>query len=365
MRVKSLYLLNFRNYRELEWEPSSALNLLQGPNAAGKTNLLEALYFVVCGHSFRTTREEEVVRWGESVARLRGRMEAAWGEITTEVWLQNRVKSLFYQGKPASRRSFPGEKMLLLFRPEDLGVVGGSPSDRRNFFNRLLERLLPGYEEVLRRYQRALEQRNALLRLPGERSQEELETWSATLVAEGTLLCQLRLRGLGMVGPLAASLYREMAGKRLVLRYSSNVVGTDKQEDLTEQFFSHLRAVEARERALGQTLVGPHRDDFLFLVEGRELRQHGSRGEARAAVLALKLAEAQLLEAAHGEKVIFLLDDVFSEFDAPRRRNLLAFLEGRQSFITSAETELRLPGRVYNVEQGQLLAADSSYFRGK
>ncbi|RDV84570.1 DNA replication/repair protein RecF [Ammonifex thiophilus] len=357
MWIKSLSLRNFRNYRELEWEPSSGINLLKGPNAAGKTNLLEALYFVLCGRSFRTSREEEVVRTGEATALVKGKVATAWGEIETEVRFRNKTKLLLYQGKPASRRDFPGEKVVLLFRPEDLLVVTGTPAERRALFDRILAKLVPGYEEVLTRYRRALEQRNALLRLPGER-EEELEIWTEALVSSGALLYRLRVEGLGLIGPLTSSFYRELVGKRLVLRYATSAVSPTRDKPFTEQFAKALSASAEKERVLGQTLVGPHRDDFLFVVEGEDLRYKGSRGEVRAAVLALRLAEAELLEKITKERTIFFLDDVFSEFDPQRRRALISYLEGRQSFVTSAEPELKLPGRTFFIEQGRLRADD-------
>ncbi|ACX51180.1 DNA replication and repair protein RecF [Ammonifex degensii KC4] len=357
MWIRSLFLRNFRNYCELEWEPSSGINLLKGPNAAGKTNLLEALYFVLCGRSFRTLREEEIVRTGETTTLIKGKIATAWGEIETEVRFKKGTKLLFYQGKPASRRDFPGEKVVLLFRPEDLLVVTGTPAERRGFFNRVLAKLVPGYEEVLTRYQRALEQRNALLRLP-EKKGEELEIWTEALVSAGALLYRLRVEGLGLIGPLTSSLYRELVGKKLVLRYATNAVSPAKEKPLAEQFAEALSALAEKEKVLGQTLVGPHRDDFLFIVEGEDLRYKGSRGEVRAAVLALKLAEAKLLEKMTGERTIFFLDDVFSEFDPQRRRALALYLEERQSFVTSAEPELKLPGRTFLIEQGRLRAAD-------
>jgi DNA replication and repair protein RecF len=236
-------------------------------------------------------------------------------------------------------------------------MVTGSPAERRRFIDRIFAGVVPGYKKAYREYHRALIQRNALLRIAKGPVLEvpEFGAWTESLVESGSRLCFLRLKGLCAVAPLAAALYRELTGTRLAVRYLSTLESGETEAEMRDRFNARLSALRIQEEQVRQTLAGPHRDDYIFFVEGKDLRRHGSRGEQRTAVLALKLAEAQVLEEGSGEQVIYLLDDVFSELDPKRRKALLESTEGRQAFITTAEPSVNGDGACFTVRAGQIL----------
>ncbi|MEW6572313.1 MAG: DNA replication/repair protein RecF [Bacillota bacterium] len=358
MQLISIKLRNFRNYKEECLEPGIGINLLMGDNTAGKTNLLEAIYFCLCGYSFRTTKEEDVIRVREEKAVLRAAVQKDELGNETAVEISASGKKLILNGKEVGRRAFPGYLAVLLFRPEDLQVTAGTPGERRRFFDNIFTRVLPGYYSSYRKYHRALNHRNAVLRrLQGlDRSTPELKTWTEAVAETGSALSAFRFKALSSMAPIVSSHYREITGSKLAVRYVCSGGMTDSELGAKERFLEKLLTVEKRELQSGQTLVGPHRDDFSFVVDGRDLRHQGSRGEQRTAVLATKLAEARLIEERKNERLICLLDDVFSELDNKRRRALAAALEGRQVFITTTEPLADLKGCTFWIKTGTIIS---------
>lgn len=358
VRVKEIRLVNFRNYAAAGLEVGPGKNIIYGDNGAGKTNLLEALHFCLSGNSCRTLREEEAIGPAGDRAMLHAVLTVRELDVETGVEITAAGKRLTLNGREAAREAFPGRGGIVLFTPEDLLVVTGSPAERRRFFDRLFSALIPGYRGALRAYQRALEQRNTLLRTcrGAVEPPADLAVWTEALAAAASSLYHLRLKGLALLTPGAAKVFRPLTGKRLAIRYASTVPLREDEAATKEQVLSALAALRTDELRYGQTLVGPARDDFILLVEGKQLRSHGSRGEQRAAVLALKIAEAELLEKQRGESVIYLLDDVFSELDGKRRLALLAATEGRQTFITTACKPALKEAAFFRVENGTITA---------
>lgn len=354
MQIRSVYLKGFRNYKELSLKPFGGANLIVGGNADGKTNLLEALYFCLCGYSFRTAREEEVIRTGEDRAVLRALVEKVEFNKETAVEISGRGKKLTVNAKEASRRDFPGYLGTLLFRPEDLEIGVGSPGERRRFFDGIFAGILPGYYSAYRKYIRTLNHRNALLRrLRGcDRVTAEVRAWTEAVAETGSVVNILRLQALSLLAPVVTSCYQAIADAKLSIRYVSSVGLAESVSSLRERFLSKLLLIERAELQCGQTLVGPHRDDFCFVVDGRDLRRQGSRGEQRTAVLAAKLAEARMLEERRNDRIVYLLDDVFSELDPRRRAALASALQGRQVFVTATEPVTELRGYSWWIKSG-------------
>lgn len=356
MRVKEIRLVNFRNYAVAGLEAGPGRNIIYGDNGAGKSNLLEALYFCLSGGSYRTLREEEVIGPAGDRALLHAVLTVRELGVETSVEITAAGKRLTLNGREVTREAFPGRGGVLLFTPEDLLVVTGSPAERRRFFDRLFSALIPGYRGALRAYQRALEQRNTLLRTyrGAVEPPADLAVWTEALVTAASSLYHLRLKGLALLAPGAAKVFRPLTGKRLGIRYASTVPLGEGEAAIREQLLAALATLRVDELRYGQTLVGPARDDFILLVEGKQLRSHGSRGEQRAAVLALKIAEAELFEKQRGESIIYLLDDVFSELDSKRQLALLAATEGRQTFITTACKPALKEAVFFRVESGTI-----------
>lgn len=347
MEIRKLELTNFRNIPKLELELSPGLNLLVGPNAQGKTNLLEALHYLSTTRSFRGSRDSDLIHFSQDFARLAG------GEV--EVVLQPGIKTLKLRGKDARAAEVLGELRTVLFSPEDMALLSGSPQNRRNYLDELISRIDRKYLLTLISYHRTLKQRNKLLWQIRERNTglDELSSWNELLVRDGLGILSRRIE---VVGRLQAELDKISPGlfngKTIKLSYSAKV--TDQAT-----FTASLADCREEEIKTATSLLGPHRDDFNVTLDGRNLGRFGSRGEQRAAILALKLAEVNLNEAETGERPILLLDDVLSELDAEHQARLLDEV-GKQQTVLSATSLEFFPGSVvekattFQVSSGQI-----------
>lgn len=323
--------------------------LVWGPNAAGKTSLLEAIALLAWGHSHRSTSDPDLIRWGADVARAEGRLGSAGDRVEV---------ALVRPGSPAAgggarkrvrvngvarRTSVLGAHLrVVLFAPEDMLLVAGSPTLRRATLDRVASSLWPAYADSLATYGRALQQRNGLLRLIREETatRAELRYWDEPFLAAGASVVEGRHRLLAaLAAPLAAAHAEiapdEAAAASLGLRYLTNapqVPGEDARAALTRR----LAETAEKEAWNGTTLIGPHRDDVAFELAGRDLAGFASRGQQRTAILALKLAELDLLTEHDRRPPLLLLDDVFSELDPARRSHLVRRIAGLpQAFVTT------------------------------
>jgi DNA replication and repair protein RecF len=323
--------------------------LIWGPNAAGKTSLLEGIVVLAWGRSHRTSTDAELIRWGAPFARAEGRtvepetgLEVALVAAGGGAGQRKRIK---VNGIPRRAAALLGILRVVLFAPEEMLLVAGSPSLRRNAIDQLAGQRSPVHLANLATYGRALQQRNGLLRAIREEqaARDELRFWDTTIVEAGGDIVAERRRSLDdLAAPLAAA-HREIAPEEadagLVLRYETNApaFGTETPRDALRR-----RLAETAEKELwnGTTLVGPHRDDLAFELGGRDLGGFGSRGQQRTAILALKLAELDLLTALDGRPPLLLLDDVFSELDPTRRAHLVRRIsELPQAFVTTTALE--------------------------
>jgi DNA replication and repair protein RecF len=351
-RVAALEVESFRGYDRLEVEFPHGPQLVWGPNAAGKTSLLEAIVLLAWGHSHRTTVDAEMIRWGDDVARVEARLaSSSRGDDRIEVALvrpgstssaAGARKRIRVNGVPRRTAALGAQLRVVLFAPEDMLLVVGSPSLRRATLDRLASQVSPAYADALARYARALQQRNGLLRLIREETaaREELRYWDEPLLAAGTEVVEGRLRLLTeLAGPLGAA-HAEIAPDEadrasLALQYLTNApaaAGESVRDALAR------RLVEAAEKEVWNetTLIGPHRDDLSFVLSGRDLAGFASRGQQRTAILALKLAELDLLASRDGRPPVLLLDDVFSELDPDRAAALVEHLPDGQTLLTTA-----------------------------
>lgn len=349
MQVERLELAGFRSYPALVFEPGAGPQVLFGPNAAGKTNLLEALVVLARGASHRAP-ETDLVGWGASLARLAATVGHGPGRTTdaVEVALVRGEgaavrKRLRVNGVPRRATALAGALRIVLFAPEEMLLVVGPPSLRRGALDAMAAARWPAYSRSLAIYGRTLAQRNALLRRirEGESSPDQLPFWDATLVEEGGRIVAWRQELLlALAGPLAAAAVEVAPGEGAVtLRYATNAPAEPGEEPV-DALRRRLAATADKERWQGATLVGPHRDDIVFELDGRPLAGFGSRGQQRSAILALKLAELELLSGPEGEPPLLLLDDVFSELDPERRAHLVRRIEALpQAFVTTTALE--------------------------
>jgi DNA replication and repair protein RecF len=344
VRLTRLELRDFRNYEHAELALAPGLTVVTGPNAAGKTNLLEGIYFGSTARSPRTANERELVRRGAEVARvvLEGRSEA--GEHRLEVGLEpGQPKRQRVDGHPVeSLASAPERPLVSVFLPERLELVKGPPSTRRAHLDQVVAALWPARQSTRLAYARALSQRNALLlrMRGGTSSAAALDAWDAELATEGVRLIADRTEAVDALAPLFAQ-HAERLGLsgKPGLRYRPRSSATEAAELAAE-------LAERRQADLerGFTAHGPHRDELALLLDGLSLRAYGSQGQQRVALLALLFAERELLAARRGRPPLMLLDDVMSELDVARRELLSGLLsDGGQAVVTTTEAE-HVPG---------------------
>ncbi len=340
--------------------------LVWGANAAGKTSLLEAIVLLARGSSHRTGADGEMVRWGAPFARVDGRREDARGATELDVTLVREGpaggrKRIRVNGVPRRAAALAGELRVVVFAPEDMLLVVGPPALRRGALDALATQRFPAYGADLVTYGRALAQRNHLLRAIREEraTRDQLPYWDGRLAeAGGAVLAARRALLAELAEPLAAA-HREVAPEEgaLGLAYVTNAPPREGERP-PETLARRLAETAEKELWNGTTLVGPHRDDVAFVREGRDLASFASRGQQRTAILALKLAELDLLAELDGRPPLLLLDDVFSELDPARRGHLVRRIATLpQAFVTTTTLEdldpaLRAVATGWRVEPG-------------
>jgi DNA replication and repair protein RecF len=345
--IGELRLGDMRAYAELAAAFGDGPQLIWGPNAAGKTSLLEAMVLLARGASHRTTTDAELIRWGADVARVVGtsgsdEIEVALvrpGSVAAAGGARKRIR---VNGVPRRAAALAEHLRVVLFAPEDMLLVAGSPTLRRSTLDQLAATLTPGYAAELSTYGRALQQRNGLLRAIREEtaSRDQLRYWDRPFLDAGGAVVAARLALLERLSaPLAAAHAEiapdEAAAGALGLEYVTNApMGTgESPRDALER---RLAETAEKEAWNGTTLVGPHRDDLAFVMGGRDLAAFASRGQQRTAILALKLAELDLVTEHDARPPLLLLDDVFSELDPARRAHLVRRIAGLpQAFVTT------------------------------
>lgn len=363
MRVKSLELHNFRNYESARIEPGAGVSVFAGPNAQGKTNLLEALHLCCLGRSHRTPRDEELIRWGEPSARVTVQTEQRDGTHEVTILLAKggkRKKTVKIGSRQAERiGELFGHVCGVLFAPEDLQIVKSGPAERRRFLDMQLSQLRPAYFYALQRAVRTLNQRNALLREIARDGALErtLDLWDEQLADCGAQIVLARREMIERLSGYAAKAHASLTGGREALRLWYISQAADDEEP-KERLLERLRAARAEDMRRMTTSVGIHRDDIGIAIDGKEARTFASQGQQRSAVLALKLAQLELAWEERGEAPILMLDDVMSELDPGRRRELLERIDRVQTFVTCTDVSDLAGAKqeaVYHVENGKLL----------
>jgi DNA replication and repair protein RecF len=336
MALKSLILRNFRNYIQKEFNFSSEITLVVGPNAAGKTNLLEAIYLLATGRSFRAEIESEMINYNEQISTVNCRLsnEEALEIILTRGQINGkRVAKKIYKVNGINRKmiDFVGHLRVVYFGPEDLEIVIDSPAKRRDYLDSVLEQVDREYRRASLSYKKGLRQRNKLLEQIRDEGKPRsvLYFWDRLLIGNGEVITTKREEFINFVNQQPP--YFE----KMELVYDKSIISPQRLERYAEE-----------EVAAGATLVGPHRDDVKFQIPNskfqikRDLSLFGSRGEQRIAVFCLKLAEMEFIIQKTGQRPVLLLDDIFSELDHQRRRRLLEVIPRQQTIIATTDLHL-------------------------
>lgn len=364
MILKKLYINSFRNLEQTDLSFGGRFNIFFGNNAQGKTNLLESIYLLGTMKSFRLARNGELVRWEEPHGMLKGWVERDGVTREISLLLEKQGKKVTVDRKSVARLAdFFGSLNVVLFSPEEMAMAKGMPEGRRRYLDRAIFSGDADYLRLHHDYFRILKNRNALLK-NGDTG--DLEVWSEQLAEAGSRLIVRRVAYLAEIGPLLQEFYGAIAGcgEEAGLRYLPHLPdGGQDCDSWHRRLLEALAKSSAEERRRGTTLMGPHRDDLEFVLNGKPLKCHASQGQNRSFVLALKMAEISHLERTFGNPPILLLDDMTSELDRERNRNLMEFLEQKrmQVFITTTTLQnIMLDGveqhRTFRIEAGRVLS---------
>ena len=359
MTVEWVELRDYRCHPVLAFTPESGVNVLLGSNGAGKTSVLEAIEYASSLRSFRRTPDAALVRSGAKEAIVRTGVSSPGGQRTIEISvpLEGRRRVLLNGKRPGTNAELRESLRLVAFLPDDLELVKGGPSRRRDFLDQLAAQLSPEAAAVQAEYARALRQRNTLLRQEGRAADPvTLAVWDERLSAAGAAVTGHRLAAVEqLTGPVRAA-HASVAGIATVSsEYRSAWVHPGREEELAEALREALTARHRRDMEVRSTSVGPHRDEPLFLLDGRPSRTQASQGEQRSLALALRLASYHLIAERFGEPPVLLLDDVFSELDEARSKGVMEILPRGQVFVTSArEDEVPVAGRRWDVKPGSI-----------
>ena len=365
MRIERIALSGFRNYEEETVQFDPAVNVISGPNAQGKTNLLEAVYLLTGAHSFRTRFDKDLIGFGCDWAGILADVASGGREQTIRLLFrrgQRRTVTVNAVRKTSSELS--GVMTAVLFSPDDLYLIKEGAAARRRLMDTAISQLRPGYAQTLSDFNRLYENKTRILKDWREKPRllDTLDEFSDGLARCSAKLIRYRASFVGRLSELAAPIHRDFSGgkERLELRYKTVSTVTDANapaQEIYYQICEHQERHRQAELDAGQCLTGAHKDDIEISINGMPARTYASQGQTRTAALSIKLAEREIFRAETGEYPILLLDDVLSELDSARQEFVLNRIGGGQTLITCCEDETirkRTGGRVFTVQAGRI-----------
>lgn len=355
MIIKSIELANFRNYETLDLQFDKGTNILYGDNAQGKTNILEAIYVVATTKSHKGSKDRDIINFNEEEAHIRAYIEKEGLETKIDMHLRkSKSKGIAIDGQKIKKAAdLLGLLNVVFFSPEDLSIIKAGPAERRRFVDMELCQLDNFYLYNLNHYNKIVNQRNKLLKdiYFSPQLKDTLSIWDSQLVSFGSKIIERRKIFVDQLNEIIYDIHKKLSGDReeLYIQYEPDV--------LIESFETKLRINQEKDIKLKQTTVGPHRDDFSFLVGDIDIRKFGSQGQQRTAALSLKLSELELVKKITKETPVLLLDDVLSELDANRQNYLLNSIGDIQTIITCTGLDEFINNRfeinkIYRVNNG-------------
>ena len=358
MIIKSIELADYRNYDSLVMQFDRGTNILYGDNAQGKTNILEAIFVAATTRSHKGSKDREIVNFNKEEGHIRTWLEKDGAETRVDMHLRkSKSKGIAIDGQKIKRAAeLLGLCNVVFFSPEDLGIIKNGPAERRRFVDMELCQLDGVYLYNLNHYNKIINQRNRLLKdmYLNQGLKETLEVWDMQLVSFGTKIIERRALFVKQLNEIIYGIHRKLSGDKeeLQICYEPDAV--------QEAFEEKLSSARDRDIRAKMTSVGPHRDDFSFLVGGVDIRKYGSQGQQRTAALSLKLTEIELVKKITGDNPILLLDDVLSELDSNRQNYLLNSIGEIQTIITCTGLEEFVHhrfeiNRVYKVADGNVI----------
>ncbi|MBP1994593.1 DNA replication/repair protein RecF [Paenibacillus eucommiae] len=348
MFLTKFSLQHYRNYEQVELSTNSNVNIFVGPNAQGKTNLLEAIYVMALTKSHRTHQDKELIGWNSEQAFLHAEVNKKYGPCKLDLQITQKGKKAKINGLEQRKLSnFIGAMNVVMFAPEDLEIVKGAPGGRRRFLDMEIGQVQPSYLYDLSQYQKILQQRNHGLKQSigsGQAGEALLAVWNEQLAQYGVKIMKKRQSFIKKLQHWAETIHKGITNDQesLTIRYAPSFEFPENEDEsvLFSQFMIKLSQVKDQELRRGITLVGPHRDDLLFFINEKEVQTYGSQGQQRTTALSLKLAEIELIHGEVGEYPLLLLDDVLSELDEYRQTQLIRTFQRKvQTFITTTGLE--------------------------
>ena len=357
MKIKKFKSTFFRNLNIDEFIPSENVNIIHGENAQGKTNLIEGIYLFSGNKSFRGAKDSELLAFNEEKAKLELEFYSHSREQSAEIILDNKRQTSLNGVKLKSSTELSENVHIIVFSPDLLSIIKEGPKERRKFLNVAIGGVFPTYNEVLKKYNHILQQRNALLKnyKHNKTLYQVLDEYDNILSVYGEKIINIRLRYLQKLMEYLPNIYSDLTGKKekieLEYKFCELVEGTK------EEIAQKLKKTREKDIALSSTSVGPHRDDIVFNINGINAKSFGSQGQQRSIVLALKLAESEMIKEICGEQPIALLDDVMSELDVTRQDYILNHTKNWQVFITCCDPssiERLKEGKTFLIENGKI-----------
>lgn len=348
MYIEHLFLENYRNYKQLDITFQNKVNVFLGENAQGKTNVMESIYVLAMAKSHRTSNDKDLIRWDEEYAKIEGRVNKRNGSIPMQLIIAKKGKKAKCNHIEQKKLSqYVGNMNVVMFAPEDLHLVKGSPQLRRRFIDMEIGQISPLYLHDSATYQKILQQRNAYLKLLQSKSTTDetmLDILTEQFIDVAVKIIAKRFEFLALIEswakPIHEGISRGQETLKIIYKPSLDVSEDQQLSKMVEVFEQKYRQSKKREIDRGVTLFGPHRDDLLFLVNDRDVQIFGSQGQQRTTALSVKLAEIELIRSEVGEYPILLLDDVLSELDDYRQSHLLNTIQNKvQTFVTTTNIE--------------------------
>lgn len=346
--LSELSITNYRNYEKAKLAFENKVNVILGENAQGKTNLMESIYVLAIAKSHRTSKDKELIKWDEEYAKIEGRVHKRINSLSLELIISNKGKKAKVNSLEQKKlSSYIGSLNAVMFAPEDLNLVKGSPQVRRRFIDIEIGQVMPVYMHDLNQYHHILQQRNHLLKQYNhapEKNKVMLEILTVQLVDVAVKITQRRIHFLRLLqnwaGPIHHGISRGLETLKIQYNPSIDVSEGSDLSKMEEGYYEKFAKLKSKEIDRGITLAGPHRDDMQFFVNDKDVQVYGSQGQQRTTALSIKLAEIELIKSEVGEYPILLLDDVLSELDDYRQSHLLNTIQDKvQTFVTTTSVE--------------------------
>lgn len=337
MYIHQLTLRDFRNYQQLSFKPEKGLNIIYGKNAQGKTNLTEAIYYLSTGKSFRSMRDAQLIRFNCEYAYIHAAFQTFAGKNSEEAVIKNDgTKSFKINSMPVKKLGdLFGNFSCIAFTPEDIKAIKEAPALRRQLIDVEISKIKPAYLFELKDYYKTLSEKNALLKLPlNENNKRLISVYNEQLAKNAKTIISLRSAFIKELQPEFTAIHRNLSGKdkSAVIVYKPCIVGAD----IEQLFLEKVSSLMMREVEYKQSFFGPHKEDIAFFIDNEEVKFFSSQGEQRTVMLSYKLAVLSMIKKRTGESPVLILDDVFSELDFNRQKNVSEFLSESQVFITTA-----------------------------